>query len=202
MFFYLLKNSSLLNKTGVEDKNIKIIIYGTIAYVILHAVMFAGGEDSLLYHFKYYYWVILGLDLAVIILKDASSLSISLNSLLNRNNDEENDQYRMIIPNSDVNLDPITPNEQQQPQQPQQPQQQPKKNQQPKKRKKVQFENNYRQEIPRRNEPTMENLNTNKSTPLSQLNKNFNIEPDGFSDSESEYNSDLDLESFEKGLSF
>ena len=198
MFFYLLKNSSLLNKTGVEDKNIKIIIYGTIAYVILHAVMFAGGEDSLLYHFKYYYWVILGLDLAVIILKDASSLSTSLNSLLNRNNDEENDQYRMIIPNSDVNLDPITPNgQQQQPQQQQQQQQQPRK-----KVKKVQFENDYRQEIPRRNEPTLENLNSNKSTPLSRLNKKFNIEPEGFSDSESEYNSDLDLETFEKGLSF
>jgi hypothetical protein len=190
MFFYLLKNSSLLNNTTVEDKNIQIIIYGTIAYVILHAVMFAGGKDSLLYHFKYYYWVILGLDLSVIVLKDMSSLTTSFNSLLNRNKDEENDQYRMIIPNSDVNLDPIIPNRPQ-------PQQQPRK-----KVKKVQFENDYRQEIPRRNEPTLENLNSNKSTPLSRLNKKFNIEPEGFSDSESEYNSDLDLETFEKGLSF
>jgi hypothetical protein len=192
MFFYLLKNSSLLNKPTVEDKNIQIIIYGTIAYVILHAVMFAGGTDSLLYHFKYYYWVILGLDLAVIILKDMTNLTTSFNSLLNRNNEEANDQYRMIIPNSDVNLDPINPQQQQQ--------QQPRKK--VKKEKKVQFENEYRQEIPRRHEPTLENLNSNKSTPLSRLNKNYNIEPDGFSDSESEYNSDLDLESFEKGLSF
>jgi len=198
MFFYLLKNSSLLNKTGIEDKNIKIIIYGTIAYVILHAVMFAGGEESLLYHFKYYYWVILGLDLAVIILKDASSLTTSLNSLLNRNNEEENDQYRMIIPNSDVNLNPIIPEEpQRQESHRQEPQRQKKR-----KQKKVQFENDYRQEIPRRNEPTLESMNSNKSTPLSQLKSNYTIEPEGFSDSESEYNSDLDIDSFEKGLSF
>ena len=60
MFFYLLYNSTLIEKELDEyNRSIKVLIYGSIAYIILHAVLFIGGEEALLYSLKIYFWLFL-----------------------------------------------------------------------------------------------------------------------------------------------
>lgn len=66
MYFYLLNNSSLIKEENKEVKNIKIFIYGTITYVLTHAIFFIGGSDSLLHPLKSYFWIIFLLDCIVI----------------------------------------------------------------------------------------------------------------------------------------
>ena len=66
MFFYLLYNSTILEKEIDEyNRSIKVLIYGSIAYIILHAVLFVGGEEALLYSLKVYFWLFLMLDFVV-----------------------------------------------------------------------------------------------------------------------------------------
>ncbi len=67
MFFYLLYNSTILEKEIDEyNRSIKVLIYGSIAYIILHAVLFVGGEEALLYSLKVYFWLFLVLDFIVL----------------------------------------------------------------------------------------------------------------------------------------
>ena len=67
MFFYLLYNSTILEKEIDEyNRSIKVLIYGSIAYIILHAVLFVRGEDALLYSLKIYFWLFLLLDFLVL----------------------------------------------------------------------------------------------------------------------------------------
>lgn len=69
MFFYLLYNSTLIEKELDEyNRSIKVLIYGSIAYIILHAVLFIGGEEALLYSLKVYFWLFLILDGLVLFL--------------------------------------------------------------------------------------------------------------------------------------
>lgn len=69
MFFYLLYNSTLIEKELDEyNRSIKVLIYGSIAYIVLHAVLFIGGEDALLYSLKVYFWLFLLLDGIVLFL--------------------------------------------------------------------------------------------------------------------------------------
>ena len=79
MFFYLLYNSTLIEKELDEyNRSIKVLIYGSIAYIVLHAVLFIGGEDALLYSLKLYFWLFLVLDGIVLFL------------MFNRNNKNKN----------------------------------------------------------------------------------------------------------------
>ena len=68
MFFYLLNNSTIIQELDEFNKSIKILIYGGIAYIVVHAVLFIGGTDSLLYSLKLYFWLFLILDIIVIFL--------------------------------------------------------------------------------------------------------------------------------------
>ena len=55
MFFYLVNNSNLFNKSvSKNDKYIKLLIYGTITYIVLHAILFVGGKEALFYNFRYW----------------------------------------------------------------------------------------------------------------------------------------------------
>ena len=65
MFFYLLFNSSLIKKmkSPEREKNIRVLIVGVVAYTLLHAVMFVGGSESLLYNLRGYFWILLVLDI-------------------------------------------------------------------------------------------------------------------------------------------
>ena len=81
MFFYLLQHSTLIEKE--LDKNIKItkiFLYGGISYIVLHATLFIGGEDALLYSLKKYFWLFFILDIVTIIL--VNNKDIDLNSIL------------------------------------------------------------------------------------------------------------------------
>jgi hypothetical protein len=68
MFFYLLSNSTLIKEEDENTKNTKILVYGAIAYIVLHATLFIGGEDCLFSGLKPYYWMLLLLDIAVLYL--------------------------------------------------------------------------------------------------------------------------------------
>ena len=66
MFFYLLKNSTIIDiNLSENERNTKIIIYGCICYIVLHATLFIGGTEALLYSLKPYFWLFLILDLTV-----------------------------------------------------------------------------------------------------------------------------------------
>jgi hypothetical protein len=57
MFFYLLRNSSFLKEDINENKNIKIMIYGSLSYIICHAIILSAIPDI-----QSYFWLVLILD--------------------------------------------------------------------------------------------------------------------------------------------
>ena len=94
MFFYLLYNSTILEKEIDEyNRSIKVLIYGSIAYIILHAVLFVGGEEALLYSLKIYFWLFLILDFIVLGLmfnrKNGNSQNV-FELIFNRNKKQNN----------------------------------------------------------------------------------------------------------------
>lgn len=222
MFFYLLFNSSLIQKMrGSErEKNIRVLIVGVIAYTLLHAVMFIGGKDSLLHNLKGYFWILLTLDVITNLLTNEKLLSDImktfpvLGSGKDSDLDDGNDGYRLIVPSANPdelgneNRNEKNNQEARKPRLPREPK---------KKKREVSFsnplatENSYANDIPKRDMPTIENLleqklmngqlgSSSKSTPLNQLN----LGESGFSDSDSDFTTDMDgdFSNFEKGLSF
>lgn len=82
MFFYLLKNSTIIEpELDENNRNTKILIYGTIAYIVLHATLFIGGDDALLNCLKPYFWLFVFLDIGII----SMNSEIDFNKLLNKN---------------------------------------------------------------------------------------------------------------------
>ena len=82
MFFYLLKNSTIIEpELDENNRNTKILIYGTVAYIVLHATLFIGGEEALLNCLKPYFWLFVFLDIGII----SMNSDIDFNKLLNRN---------------------------------------------------------------------------------------------------------------------
>jgi len=83
MFFYLLKNSTIIEQELDENaRNTKILIYGTVAYIVLHATLFIGGDDALLNCLKPYFWLFVILDLSINTLN--SDIDFNFNNLLKR----------------------------------------------------------------------------------------------------------------------
>lgn len=224
MFFYLLFNSSLIQKMrGSErEKNIRVLIVGVIAYTLLHAVMFIGGKDSLLHNLKGYFWILLILDVITNLLTNEKLLSDImktfpvLGSGKDSDLDDGNDGYRLIVPSANPN-ELGNENRNEKNNQESRESREPRKSK--KKKREVSFsnplatENSYANDIPKRDMPTIENLleqklmngqlgSSSKSTPLNQLN----LGESGFSDSDSDsdFTTDMDgdFSNFEKGLSF
>lgn len=82
MFFYLLQHSTLIEKELDKNTKItKIFLYGGISYIVLHATLFIGGQDALLYSLKKYFWLFFILDIVTIVL--VNNKDIDLNSILN-----------------------------------------------------------------------------------------------------------------------
>lgn len=258
MFFYLISNSNLFKKSiSGHDKYIKLLIYGTIAYIFLHAVLFVGGPDSLFYNFRYYFWIFLALDICVLLATDVNKEDSPLQKLFSNGKDEIKNEYRVQlqnasindimkdeVPENNLNLNGndnrrdtdnananrnVTDNE-------------TRKSSSRKKKKKVKFDfsknterektdtvsaniiggstdlNKFSQPINNPNKVGIESILktdnvANKSVPLDTLMRQRASNPadftpniddnDGyqsFSDSESEFSLDLDLDSFEKGL--
>ncbi len=240
MFFYLISNSNLFNKSVSEqDKYIKLLIYGTITYVILHAILFVGGPDALFYNFRYYFWIILALDVCVFFVTNIGNEGSLINKLFTSDRDEIKNEYRVDIQNASIN-DIMTGAEQEQinrnnnnsnagveisqNRKSEDQVRKRKKKREKKTEKKVTFDftggqsdyNKFAQQVSNPNQINTDsilNKNQNKSTPLDSLFRERATNPndfvsglddgDGyqsFSDSESEYNSDLDMDMFEKGL--
>ena len=83
MFFYLIQNSTLLKKELDENTRVtKVFLYGGVSYIVLHATLFMGGNDSLLNSLKKYFWMFFILDLATIFLTNNND--INLNEMLKK----------------------------------------------------------------------------------------------------------------------
>lgn len=78
MFFYLIQNSTLLKKELDENTRVtKIFLYGGTSYIVLHATLFMGGDDSLLNSLKKYFWMFFFLDLLTMFLTNNSDININ-----------------------------------------------------------------------------------------------------------------------------
>jgi hypothetical protein len=94
-------------KARESEKNIRTLIFGVISYVLLHAVINVGGEESLLYNFKNYFWIILLLDVTINLFFDEKiSANISkISNIFGKNKDDSDDDddvspYRLIVPDA------------------------------------------------------------------------------------------------------
>ena len=86
MFFYLIHHSTLIEKELDEYmKIIKILLYGGISYIILHATLFIGGSEALLFSLKNYFWLFFFLDIVTIYLLNNKNINIK-NLFNNMNN--------------------------------------------------------------------------------------------------------------------
>ena len=116
MFFYLLKNSTIIEPELDENsRNTKILIYGTVAYIVLHATLFIGGEEALLNCLKPYFWLFVFLDIGIIsmnseidfkrllnnkqIVNQAQTQSQNINS---QNEKEINNIFDSFLKNSEI----------------------------------------------------------------------------------------------------
>jgi hypothetical protein len=78
MFFYLIQNSTLIEKELDKNTKItKIFLYGGISYIILHATLFIGGRDALLYSLKGYFWLFFILDIVMIIITNNKDIDFN-----------------------------------------------------------------------------------------------------------------------------
>ncbi len=120
MFFYLYFKSTILDNTNIlkdETRNTKIIVFGVISYIVLHLILFAGGEESILYSLKPYFWIILSLDISMLFSQYYNNNTHSINFLLNNreNNNEPivnntNNNQRFVPDNQEIIIENKKPN--------------------------------------------------------------------------------------------
>jgi hypothetical protein len=83
MFFYLLQNSTLIEQElDKNTKTTKIILYGGVSYIILHATLFIGGKDALFYNLKNYFWLFLVLDISIFVVNN-KDITFDINNYIN-----------------------------------------------------------------------------------------------------------------------
>ena len=61
MFYYLINNSSILNNQNEASSNIKLVLYGSIIYIVIHAFL-SFSKNNILKKIKIYFWFMLILD--------------------------------------------------------------------------------------------------------------------------------------------
>lgn len=104
MFFYLLKNSTIIEpELDENNRNTKILIYGTVAYIVLHATLFIGGEEALLNCLKPYFWLFVFLDIGII----SMNSEIDFNKLLNKNSKTKKQTISTSNTNTPKGIDEI-----------------------------------------------------------------------------------------------
>ena len=79
MFFYLIYNSSFIKKDTDKNKNVNTLIYGSIVYIILHALIYANV--SLRNSILRYFWIILSVDIISMFLSTEISSDIQKHNL-------------------------------------------------------------------------------------------------------------------------
>lgn len=76
MFYFLIFNSSILRNELQENKKIILtFLYGSISYIILHAIL-TTSEIMIIKIFKNYFWIFLLLDVATIYYLNADMYSL------------------------------------------------------------------------------------------------------------------------------
>ena len=75
MFFYLLHNSTLIKKQNGIDKHISTMIYGSLIYILLHALLYASMDNKFFVSLRKYFWIIFVLD----------CISVSFTYIVNEN---------------------------------------------------------------------------------------------------------------------
>lgn len=79
MFFYLIYNSSFIKKDSEKNKNVNTLIYGSIVYIVLHALIHANKNlrESILR----YFWILLSVDVVSMFLSSDISSDIQKHNL-------------------------------------------------------------------------------------------------------------------------
>ena len=224
MFFYLLSNSTLIKEEDELQKNIKILVYGAIAYIALHATLFIGGEDCLFIGLKPYFWMLLLLDFSVLYLvylqKNKGSIDTSSVTSVFRGKERE-DIQPYLLDVSESSMEPQGQTHQQM------PVQNPVKRKK-KKKKNVTFElqsaaqgppspmgpmgsnsANFNSGFNPTQQPQQYQPSHQYQPPqqyqqqnMDQQNMlNLNIMPSSESDSDSDITTDIDLNEFERSIS-
>jgi len=62
MYYYIIYNSSIINKNEVSKRYLTTIMYGTICYILTHAYLSASSSD-IVKKIKDYFWLIFVLDI-------------------------------------------------------------------------------------------------------------------------------------------
>ena len=75
MLFYLLHNSTLIKKQNGLDKHISTMIYGSLIYILLHALLYASMDNKFFVSLRKYFWIIFVLD----------CISVSFTYIVNEN---------------------------------------------------------------------------------------------------------------------
>jgi len=208
-------------KAKENEKNIRTLIFGVVSYTLLHAVINAGGDESLLYNFKNYFWIILLLDITINLFFDekiSSSFSkISVSNMFGNNNtdttDDDDDDvspFRLIVPDAtdeDINQNTKNKNNNN-------------NNNRKKNKNSVSFSNpiisgnsignsmdnpignSMDNPIEHLIEEKLSNKSKSKSTPLSFFSGNDHSNfSDSDSDSDGDFTTDSEFNKFEKSLS-
>ena len=197
-------------KAKENEKNIRTLIFGVVSYTLLHAVINAGGDESLLYNFKNYFWIILLLDITINLFFDekiSSSFSkISVSNMFGNNNTDTTDDdddvspFRLIVPDAtdeDINQNTVNKNNK-------------KKNNRKKNKNSVSFSNPIISGNSMGNsmDNPIEHLieeklsSKSKSTPLSFFSGNdYSNFSDSDGDSDGDFTTDSEFNKFEKSLS-
>jgi hypothetical protein len=100
MFFYLIFNSTIIkHNLELKSKIIKTLLYGCIAYIIIHATLFIGGVNALLYNFKTYFWLFFILDCIVLNMVIHSKYNIRIDRIIKK-------LIPFITPGKSININP------------------------------------------------------------------------------------------------
>tara|TARA_B110001469_G_C9580577_1_gene287953 strand:+ start:519 stop:929 length:411 start_codon:yes stop_codon:yes gene_type:complete len=99
-----------------NTKMIKIFLYGGISYIILHATLFIGGKDALLYNLKNYFWLFLLLDIVIIFMVNNKNINFEIvnnyinNTLLKRpkSSIKKNSTKKNIVKNHQLKEKKVT----------------------------------------------------------------------------------------------
>ena len=199
MFYYLLYNSSFLEKNA-NDKHIKLLIYGTIMYIVMHGLIFSLSQLS---KFQNYYWLLFALDIGsiYIVLKNGSNGILNINTTFYSDEKKESerdkedtlsdiDQQRLAVnvmndklSSLKIKTEQVTNNNN--------------------KEKKVRFteetpkQTNDLENIKMEIKDTLLSNNKQKKTEMERINR---MKKNSATESDTDFGSDIDFDAFEKSL--
>jgi hypothetical protein len=123
MFYYVIFNSTVLNYSSTNNKNLNTFIYGTVLYILLHGLI-NSYNNQFAHYIKSYFWVILSIDIFAIyymhnyinqeLENDTNSLKSLLDSFYNKKNTEDKNKknnQKQPITTTNENIENDTEND-------------------------------------------------------------------------------------------